>query len=152
MNFLPIAIDIENEQILFIGGGTVALSKIKLLMRYTSSFKVVAPHVLQEIKDLGCVEVVEKIYDKSDLANHLIVYAATNDHELNSRIRQDARQLRCLVNVVDKPANCDFVSPAIHKHNHFSIAVSSNGQDVNESVRCRNAIRQMFDDKRLSFD
>ena len=114
--------------------------------------KVVAPHVLQEIKDLGCVEVVEKIYDKNDLANHLIVYAATNDHELNSRIRQDARQLRCLVNVVDKPANCDFVSPAIHKHNHFSIAVSSNGQDVNESVRSRNAIRQMFDDKRLSFD
>lgn len=149
MNFLPISVNIQNQQILFIGGGNVALSKIKLLMRYTHHFKVVATHVLDEIRDLGCVEVVIKPYDKADLQNHLIVYAATNSRELNARVRDDAHDMRCLVNVVDRPEQCDFVSPAIFKHNHISVAVSSNGQDLHASVRWRNAIKQLFIDGKL---
>lgn len=149
MNFLPISVNIHNQQILFIGGGNVALSKIKLLMRYTHHFKVVAPDVLDAIRDLGCVEVVVKSYEKADLQNHLIVYAATNSRELNAQVRDDAHDMRCLVNVVDRPEQCDFVSPAIFKHNHMSVAVSSNGQDLHASVRWRNAIRQLFDDGKL---
>ncbi|MBN2744153.1 uroporphyrin-III C-methyltransferase/precorrin-2 dehydrogenase/sirohydrochlorin ferrochelatase/precorrin-2 dehydrogenase/sirohydrochlorin ferrochelatase [Breznakibacter xylanolyticus] len=145
MNFLPISVNVDDEQILFIGGGKVALAKIKLLMRYVSRFKVVAPHVHEQIRAMEGVEVVEKQYHPSDLNGHLIVYAATDDRLLNRRVRDDAKALRCLVNVVDCPEFCDFVSPAIFKHGHMSVAVSSNGRDLHASVRWRNAIRRMHE-------
>jgi siroheme synthase (precorrin-2 oxidase/ferrochelatase) len=44
---------------------------------------------------------------------------------------------------------CDFVSPAIHKTGNISIAVSSNAQNVYQSVDIRNQIKQLIEDGRI---
>lgn len=144
MNFLPIAINIEDEQILIIGGGKVAWHKVELLSRYTSHFKVIAPYIDPRIESFGGIEIVRREYKKSDLAGHLLVYAATDNSELNAQIRQDGREFRTIVNVVDKPERCDFISPAIYKVDNMSVAVTSNGQDVYGSVKLRNEIKDFL--------
>lgn len=141
MNFLPIAINIEDEQILIIGGGKVAWHKIELLNRYTNNIKVIAPEIDPRIEDFEGVEIVRREYIKSDLQPHLIVYAATNNRALNHQIKLDGREFRCIVNVVDEPSKCDFISPAIVKMDNMSVAVTSNGEDVLASVRLRNKIK-----------
>jgi precorrin-2 dehydrogenase / sirohydrochlorin ferrochelatase len=146
MNFLPVSVDIENEQILIIGGGKVALHKVESIERFTHSIKIVAPEVLPEIRQRSFIEVVEKEYEPSDLKGHLLVYAATDNHDLNSQIRCDARGYRCLVNVVDKPSNCDFISPAIYKKDGMTVAVSSNGENVYGSIHWRNEIKRLVED------
>lgn len=142
MNFLPVSIDIERESILIIGGGKVAIHKIESLEKFTHNIKVIAIDVVDEIRERGFIDIVEKAYEPSDLNGHLLVYAATNNHELNSRIRKDALNYRCLVNVVDKPDNCDFISPAIYKNKQMTVAVSSNGENVYASINWRNRIRK----------
>jgi len=149
MNFLPLSIDIEHETILIIGGGKVAIHKIESLERFTHRIKVVALEVVPEIRQRKFIQVIEKAYEPSDLEGHLLVYAATNNQELNSRIRTDARQYRCLVNVVDKPSNCDFISPAIYKQDQMTVAVSSNGENVFAAIHWRNQIRDLAEAGRI---
>jgi precorrin-2 dehydrogenase / sirohydrochlorin ferrochelatase len=145
MHFLPICIDIENEKILIIGGGKVGLNKLEGLERFTHNIKVIAPEISQEIRSRSWVEIEEKHYEPSDLKGHLLVYAATNNHELNSQIHKDGREYRCLVNLVDNPSKCDFVSPAIYKQNNMSVAVSSNGEDVHAAIQWRNEIQNLIE-------
>ena len=141
MNFLPIALNIDDEQILIVGGGKVAWHKIELLSRYTTNIKVIAPEIDTRIEEFEGVEIVKREYTKSDLVGHLVVYAATNNRELNHQIKIDGRAYRCIVNVVDEPSKCDFISPAIVKMDNMSVAVTSNGEDVLASVRLRNKIK-----------
>ncbi|WP_439182350.1 precorrin-2 dehydrogenase/sirohydrochlorin ferrochelatase family protein [Carboxylicivirga taeanensis] len=143
MNFLPISINIEDETILIIGGGKVAIHKIESLERFTHRIKIIAKEVVPEIRQRSFIEIVEKEYEPGDLDGHLLVYAATNDSVLNSRIREDGKARRSIVNVVDKPGNCDFVSPAIYKQDNMTVAVSSNGENVFAAIHWRNQIRDL---------
>lgn len=143
MNFLPISIDIAHESILIIGGGKVAIHKIESLEKFTRKIKVIAPEIRSEIRERKFIEVVEKVYEPSDLQGHLLVYAATCNHDLNSQIREDALNYRCLVNVVDKPANCDFISPAIYRKKNMTVAVSSNGENVFAAIEWRNKVKEI---------
>ncbi|MCG8582334.1 MAG: bifunctional precorrin-2 dehydrogenase/sirohydrochlorin ferrochelatase [Bacteroidales bacterium] len=143
MNFLPININIENETILIIGGGKVAIHKIESLERFTKRIKIIAKEVVPEIRERSFIEIVEKNYESDDLNGHLLVYAATNNRRLNTQIRNDGYHKRCIVNVVDKPENCDFVSPAIFKQDKMTVAVGSNGENVFAAIHWRNQIREL---------
>ncbi|MCU4175617.1 precorrin-2 dehydrogenase/sirohydrochlorin ferrochelatase family protein [Carboxylicivirga sp. N1Y90] len=143
MNFLPISIDIARESILIIGGGKVAIHKIESLEKFTHNIKIIASDVLPEIRERKFIEIVEKAYEPEDLKGHLLVYAATNNHELNSQIREDALNYRCLVNVVDKPDNCDFISPAIYRQKNMTVAVSSNGENVYAAIEWRDKVKEI---------
>ena len=140
---MPISIDVRDKKILLIGGGKVALHKIESLQKYSSNLVILAKVVHPEIKKSG-FKYIEKEYEKSDILDSLLVYACTDIRELNAQIKKDCEEIGKLVNVVDNPKLCDFVSPAIFRKSNMSIAVSSNGQDVYKSIRVRNSIRQIF--------
>ena len=141
MNFLPICLDIENAAIVVVGGGKVAEQKIKPLLQYTHSITVYAPETLAAIEALP-VTIVKQSYTKAALAGTRLVYACTNDRNINRQIALDAKQLQILVCVADDPGWCDFISPAIFKKAHMSVAVSSNAEDVKRSVAWRNRIAE----------
>jgi len=149
MNFLPISINIEDETILIVGGGQLALHKIESLERFTHKIRLVAPEVLPEITTRRFVKIDYKKYEPSDLEGHLLVYAATNSNDLNTQIRQDGKRFRSIVNVVDKPLNCDFVSPAVYKQDNMTVAVSSNGENVYAAIHWRNQIRELAEEGRI---
>jgi precorrin-2 dehydrogenase / sirohydrochlorin ferrochelatase len=146
MNFLPIAINIESQRILVVGGGKVALQKIRGLARYSAKIKVVAPFICDEIKALEGIEMVVKFYDEADLDGHLLVFAATDNPTVNAQIWHDGQARRCLVNMVDNPARGDFSSPAIYKKDEVSVAVTTNGSNVKQAIRIRNIIKKMGDE------
>ena len=144
MTFLPISLNITDKKVLLIGGGRIASHKIGFLEQFTKNISVVALEVIDSIKTKG-YSFKEKPYDKSDLEGAFLVYACTNIVELNQRVKADAESLGILTNVVDNPKLCDFVSPAIYKHNHITVAVGSNAQDVYHSIAVRNKIREMLE-------
>ena len=144
MTFLPISLNITDKKILLIGGGRIASHKIGFLEQFTKNISVVALEVIDSIKTKGYAY-KEKTYEKSDLEGAFLVYACTNIVELNQRVKADAESLGILTNVVDNPKLCDFVSPAIYKHNHITVAVGSNAQEVYRSIAVRNKIREMLE-------
>lgn len=144
MTFLPISINITDKKILLIGGGRIASHKIGFLEQFTSNIEVVALEVIDIIKHKG-YPYKEKAYEKSDLEGAFLVYACTNIMELNQRVKADAESLGILTNVVDNPKLCDFVSPAIYKHDHITISVGSNAQEVYRSIAVRNKIKELLE-------
>jgi precorrin-2 dehydrogenase / sirohydrochlorin ferrochelatase len=145
--FLPISIDISDRKILIIGGGQSALKKIRILHRSGANIEVVAENIIAEVFDSG-VKCFQKSYEKSDLIGYLMLYSCTNNEELDRQIAMDGRQAGVLVNIHDKPALCQFVSPAIYQDGNISVAVSSNAENVQEAIRLRNKIQEFLENQK----
>ncbi len=144
-NFLPIAINISGEKILIVGGDQSALKKLQILKRFGAEVEILAREVCLEIKQSG-VTFFEEAYHKKFLNGYLMLYSCTNNETLDRQIVADCREAGVLVNIHDKPALCQFVSPAIYRNGNMSVAVSSNGEDVYESIRLRNKISEFLTD------
>ena len=143
-NYLPISIDISDQKILIIGGGQSAWKKIRILQRFGANLEVVAENIIDEILASG-ITCFRKRYEKSDLKGYLMLFSCTNNEELDRQIAIDGREAGVLVNIHDKPSLCQFVSPAIYKDGNITVAVSSNAQDVYESIRLRNLIQEFLE-------
>lgn len=139
-NYLPISINIANQKILIVGGGQDALKKLKILHRFNAEVEVLATTICREIKETG-VKYFETNYHKKYLKNYLMLYSCVDNIALDKQIVKDCNEAGVLVNIHDKPELCQFVSPAIYKRGNISVAVSSNGQNVYESIRIRNLIQ-----------
>ncbi|HZL08426.1 MAG TPA: NAD(P)-dependent oxidoreductase [Prolixibacteraceae bacterium] len=142
--FLPISIDISDRKILIIGGGQSALKKIRILQRSGAQLEVVAENVIDEVIATGIV-CYRKKYEKSDLKAYLMLYSCTNNEILDQQILEDGKEAGVLVNIHDKPALCQFVSPAIYQDGIITVAVSSNAENVYESIRVRNLIQEFLE-------
>lgn len=142
--FLPISIKITNKKVLLVGGGKVALEKIQSLKRFTKDITIITEEAIQEIKEYPYT-IIYKEYEKTDLNNFFLVYACTNNSNINQLIKSDCDEKGILVNVVDNPQQSEFISPAIYKDNNMTVAVSSNGQSVKKSIQWRNKIEEIFE-------
>lgn len=130
MDYLPLFHKLHGAQVLVVGGGEIALRKARLLADAGAALRVVAPEVdgqLAAIAREGGGEVQVRGYQASDLDGCRLVIAATDDPALNAQVSADA-QLRSLpVNVVDAPALCTVIFPAIVDRSPLVVAVSSGG-------------------------
>lgn len=152
LNFLPISINVTGRKILLIGGGKVATHKASIIARFvTENVTVISPDFTPEILQQPFT-FIEKEYEKNDLKDFFLVYVCTGDHELNRQIKVDAEEMGILTSVCDAPMLCDFVSPAIFKHDHLTIAVASNAQNVYQSIAVRDRIVKLTQDGILQLD
>ncbi len=145
MAYLPVALNLENRKVVIIGGGNIALQKVKTLQKYGADIYLYGREVFEFVRETG-VRWEEKSYEKSLIEGASIVYGATDSWDLNREIGDDGRAIGAIVNVVDDPKNCDFVSPAIEQRDDISIAVTSNAKDVRASIAMRNKIREFLND------
>ena len=129
--YYPIYIDIENRDVLIIGGGNVCARKAETMMKYGAKVRVISPELTDEIErwaEEGCLTIVRKRYEASDLDGANIVIASTDHQEVNEQIAADCRARRIPVNVVDVTPLCEFIVPAIVESGSIQIAVSTGGK------------------------
>lgn len=126
MKYLPLALDLNEQDVLVVGAGDVAQRKISWLLKAGAAVTVVAPDASEQLKD-NRVVIHNRVYAETDLQQRQLVVVATNNAELNVEIGNRARALGYLVNVVDLPAASNFIFPAIVERGDFTIAISSAG-------------------------
>lgn len=131
MDYLPLFFDLKKRPVLLIGGGEVGLRKACLLARAGASLQVVAREVHPELSELlqthqGRWLATE--YRVEQLAAVALVIAATDDEALNRQVYADCQACNLPVNVVDNPALCSFIFPAIVDRSPVVIGVSSGGK------------------------
>lgn len=127
--------------VLVVGGGTVALRKVKTLIDFGADVTVIGTFVCDDMQNLP-VRVRERPYRRGDTDGYRFVYAATSNSQLNARIAREARTCGALVNVCDNPMLSDFISPAVFHHGQCIVAVSSNGKNVRASILLRQKLRK----------
>ena len=114
-----------------------------MLKKFTKKITVLAPEILPEIQKAQ-VKVIQDIFRPKYLAAAGLVYACTNDKKINSQVRQAAKARGLLVNLVDTPQQCDFITPAIFKRQEMVVAVSSGGRNLAKTIRWRNKIKKLL--------
>ena len=112
MAYFPFYIDIENKNILVVGGGTVALRKIEKLSPFKPSITVVSPKICEEILKFN-VKAIEREFDDNDLKGAFCVISATDNEKVNSHIFELCKKKNILVNTVKKKKKCGFIFPAL---------------------------------------
>ncbi|GAA0342828.1 siroheme synthase CysG [Bowmanella denitrificans] len=130
MQYFPLFVDTHSLPVLVVGAGEVATRKIELLLRTHCQVHVVAPEVSPSVMTLaqrGKLTLSVRPYQTSDLNDAHLVFVATNDAMLNQQISQQAKAQKLLVNVVDAPDLCGFITPSIIDRSPLLIAMSSGG-------------------------
>ena len=142
--YFPMFVPLEGRRGLVVGGGMVALRKIEKLSPYGASIRVIAPQILPEIAAMKDVEQVQRAFRMSDLrANWAFVIAATDDPEQNHVIAEQCGRRNIPVNVVDDPAHCSFIFPALVHHGPFSVGVSTGGASPTAAIYFKEQIEAM---------
>ncbi len=129
--YYPIYIDIENRDVVIIGGGNVCARKAETMLKYGARVTVVAPHFTGDIEQWardGKLAIKRKAYDHGDIEHANLVIASTDDQTVNEQIAHDCRARRIPVNVVDVTPLCEFIVPAIVESGAIQIAVSTGGR------------------------
>ena len=88
---MPWLINLKNKKVIVIGGGKAAKQKIIQFIDEGAKVTVVALDILDSIKELPCY-LIEKSYEVQYLKGAFLAYSATNDHDLNQRIVNDANR------------------------------------------------------------
>ncbi len=130
MEFLPLFHKLRGSRVLVVGGGEIALRKSRLLVDAGAELRVVAPEIETQLAELvrrSGGNAIVRGYQEADLDGCQLIIAATDDSALNAQVSADA-QRRCVpVNVVDAPALCSVIFPAIVDRSPLVVAVSSGG-------------------------
>lgn len=127
MAYFPFFMDISGGDGLIVGGGRVALRKIKKMLPYGPRLTVCAKTFLPEIEAIPGLILVRGSFEPHMADEKLFVIAATDDNELNSEIAALCREKRIPVNVVDDREKCTFLFPALVKRGPLSIGISTGG-------------------------
>lgn len=130
MDFFPVFLNLRDQTVLVVGAGSVAERKARMLLQASAKVRVVAqelnPQFLSWLAE-GCIEHASPFYHACYLQGVRLVFAASSDRALNAQVYADAEQAGVLVNVVDEPTQCRFISPALIDRSPVQVAISTGG-------------------------
>ncbi len=146
MKYYPVFMDIKDRVCLVVGGGSVGARKALGLARSGARVRVVSPCVTQKLKAAQGedLHLEARPYDPSDLDGVYMVFAATDNQELNRQIREDARLANILCNCSDGRDKGDFILPSVMTQGDLVCAVSTCGASPALSKKIRRDLELVF--------
>mgnify|MGYP000726718877 FL=1 len=144
MKYYPVFLDMKDRKVLVVGGGFVALQKIKTLLDSGAIVKVITKELIAEdIKELP-VSLEIREYNENDMIGVSIVIAATNSHEVNTKIFEHSKKYNVLLNAVDDKDNCDFILGAIVNKGDITVTISTAGRSPIVAKKIRDKVNEML--------
>jgi uroporphyrin-III C-methyltransferase/precorrin-2 dehydrogenase/sirohydrochlorin ferrochelatase len=143
LNTFPLSYKVQGRRIVIVGGGEEALNKARLALKTTASVVIIAPQVEADFSGLA-VELCERPFAESDLDGTALLFVAEHG-EAGRAAAEAARRRGIPVNVVDRPAECDFYTPSIIDRAPLTVAISSEGEAPVLARLVRARIEAMLD-------
>jgi uroporphyrin-III C-methyltransferase/precorrin-2 dehydrogenase/sirohydrochlorin ferrochelatase len=122
----PVFLKMTGLPVLVVGGGTVAASKLEVLLPTGAQITVVAPHVVESVRAAG-VTIHERPFEEHDLDGIWFVVSAATP-EINRAVSTAAAARRLFVNAVDDPQNASAYLGGVVRRSGATIAISTNGR------------------------
>ncbi|MDD5943127.1 NAD(P)-dependent oxidoreductase [Fibrobacter sp.] len=147
-NFFSIELNLEGRNVLVVGGGRIALRKVKTLLPTGARITVVAPQFDPEFKSLDplttpdsrmtgsaqkdsltSVTLIKRAYEPLDLRSVFMVFICTDQPTVNAQVSNDAHARRILVNNACDYLDGDFIVPArMDFGENIAVTVSTQGR------------------------
>jgi uroporphyrin-III C-methyltransferase / precorrin-2 dehydrogenase / sirohydrochlorin ferrochelatase len=131
MESFPVFINIKDKPVTIIGGGDIALRKVRLLIKVGPKITVISKVICRELKELLTQhnhQIIQKSFQVSDLKAPILIIAATNNIKINKQISILAQKKNILINVVDQPQLCTFTMGSIIERDSLVVSISSGGK------------------------
>ena len=139
----PINLDVTGKSCVVIGGGEVALRKIRGLLAAGASVKVIASEICAGVEELfqrGEISLTREKFSEELLGDELILIAATDNAAVNQRAATAAQARKILVNVVNA-AGGNFNVPSTIRRGELLLTISTGGN----SPAFSKFVRQMLE-------
>ena len=130
MESFPLFINLKQKPVTIVGGGDIALRKVRLLIKANPKITVISRSICKDLEELlieSKHKIIKKSFHETDLKKPILIIAATNNVKTNKRISNYAIQKNILVNVVDQPKLCTFTMGSIVERDSLVVSISSGG-------------------------
>lgn len=112
MRYYPVFLDLAGQPCIVLGEGKFAVEKAAALREAGANVRVIS----------------SRDYRPGALAGARLVVDASEDAEINRQSWDEAEAAGILINVVDRPAQCRFIAPAIVRRDPLLVAISTEGE------------------------
>ncbi len=145
--FYPVNINLDNMEIIIVGGGKVALRKCMNFLDFGKSVTVLAPEFDSRFLEIGNkVDLIEDTFKEEYIEKFDIVVAATDNKEVNEEIACICRKKSKLINVVDSRDLSDFTVSSYVKRGDLLIGISTCGKIPALSAKIREELEEIYDE------
>ena len=130
---LPVFLALEGKRAVVSGGSAAAAWKAELLSAAGAQVSVYAAEMSDDMRQLavdlsrGAITLHERSWRLEDLPGAAVAIGAFDDDESAAAFASAARAAGVPVNVIDKPAFCDFAFGAIVNRSPLVIGISTDG-------------------------
>lgn len=134
---------VQGRRVLVVGGGAVAVGRVRAALEADARVVVVAPQVHEELAQRhasGEIRWEARRFVLADLMGAAMVLVAIDDHQASRRIAAAARARHIPINVADDIPLCDFWFTSVHREGPVQIAVTSNSQAPALAARIRRRV------------
>ena len=145
IDYFPAFLNIREKKCVVVGGGKVALRKVRMLLECGAHVTVISPTLLQGLAQLAkkkSIAVICRNYKPMDLKWAVLVVAATDVKEVNRKVANEAKGRGILVNVVDDPGPSDFIVPSTIRRGDLTVAISTAGKSPALAKKIRRGLEQ----------
>ena len=145
MSWFPIFMELEGKKCLVAGGGRLALQKVEKLLPCGARIRLVAPEALPDLQKLD-VEWIRRPVEPGDVDGMALVVDATGEEAVGKRLAAQCRAQGVPLNVVDTPALCSFIFPAVLRRGRLVAGVSTGGASPAAAAWARDLLGEALPD------
>jgi precorrin-2 dehydrogenase/sirohydrochlorin ferrochelatase len=149
-SYYPVFLNIRGKKCVVVGGGEVALRKVKALLDAGADVKVISPVLCLELTNLAETKIIfieKRLFQPGDLEGAFLTVTAVDNNRDNLEVANEARRTGVLVNVVDDPSNSDFIVPSCLRRGEVTIAISTAGRSPALARKIRSRLEDYFGDE-----
>jgi precorrin-2 dehydrogenase / sirohydrochlorin ferrochelatase len=146
MNYFPLLMNLDYKKVVIVGGGHVARQKAEALMSTKAQITVISPEVTEKLQQYiheGLVTWKEKSFEPADLDDAALIFAVTNDEEVNNAV-EEAVQHWQLLSRADAKGRVDFINPAVVRRGEFVLTVSTSGASPGLTRKVKSDIAEQY--------
>lgn len=146
-NLFSIELNLEGRNVLVVGGGRIALRKVKTLLPTGARITVVAPQFDPEFAAIPSLVLKNRPYEPLDLRGIFMVFICTDQPAVNAQVSNDARARRILVNNACDYLDGDFIVPArMDFGENIAVTVSTQGRAPSLAKKLKQKIQTEWAD------
>lgn len=130
MRHLPLFRNLKGRRVIVSGGGEIARSKLRTLLRTEARVIVFAAEPHPELTAQAAsraLTLIRRPLAEGDTICAALVFGANGDAAEDARVAAIARRAGALVNIVDDLEGSDFISPAIVDRDPVVVAIGTEG-------------------------
>jgi len=143
--YYSLALRLVDRPVVIIGGDGEAALKVDAMLAVGARLTVVAADptpAVRQAAQRATLRLVERDYRPGDLAGACVAFVC--DRRFAAAARAEAEREHVLLNVLDVPADCDFIATAQFARDGLQFSVHSSGKSAALSRRVRQRLERHY--------